>query len=742
MNSIKTIFFLALGCVFSSINAQVELLSPIRVNNDITPTLIQKTGANTFDSTFIYTTDTLSLPLFDEFSKNNFQTYSTDYSAPNVTEEKFYVLLDVANNPLPANSIFSTVETFKNELDLTTGETMQTPLPSIDIKIGNFTNYPPVYTTTTVYPPYTIWDTINPSNPSDTIFSTTDLVTQDSAIQFFVQLNDPSKFWLDSKAYHNYRFAVNPWSLGVVTFDGLDENGFPYAFGTGATGYADFLTSKPLRMNGLLPSDSIYFSFLYQKEGFGDIPEESDSLVVEFFAPDLNQWFRVWSVNGGGVSDFKIVHFPIKDPKYLKKGFQFRFKNYGGLSGSLDHFHIDYVHLRRLSGYQDTLFKDFAFVYPIGSLLKDYTAVPWDHYKNNSTGKMSDAVRITVRNGSNIQENSQNGIVNVSYNGTPEGSFVLSNFILTNQDPGQNYAPRTVYESFHDFSSGYEYDPTKPGLMEEFQVSSTVSAQFPNLTQNDSSFAVQSFKNYYAYDDGSAEQAYGITGIQARLAYQFTPYEADSLIGVMMHFAPTVNDVSNKLFLLTVWNDNGGVPGQVLYEDEFFYPREPEYAFGRNEFVTYFLKDTVKLPITGTFYVGWRQIDPDRLNIGFDRNLDNSDKLFYSLNNGVSWTNSQLAGSIMMRPLFSTGLDATLNLPENPPLEVLEWNVFPNPTTGSIAIQRNFPSENGYILFSMDGKQIGNFDSTTESIDMTHQAPGLYLLKELDSGKTLKISKK
>jgi hypothetical protein len=116
--------------------------------------------------------------------------------------------------------------------------------------------------------------------------------------------------------------------------------------------------------------------------------------------------------------------------------------------------------------------------------------------------------------------------------------------------------------------------------------------------------------------------------------------------------------------------------------------------------------------------------------------------LFYSLNNGVSWINSQLSGSVMMRPLFSTGLDATLNLPENLTLEVLEWNVFPNPTTGSISIQRNYPSENGYVLFSMDGKLIGNFDATTESIDMTQQAPGLYLLKELDSGKTLKISKK
>ena len=189
-------------------------------------------------------------------------------------------------------------------------------------------------------------------------------------------------------------------------------------------------------------SDSVYFSFLYQPQGFGDIPEASDSLVVEFYAKDLDQWFRVWSVSGSATEDFKVGHIRLEDPKYFKKGFQFRFKNYGAMSGSLDHFHLDYVNLRALSGYQDTLFKDFAFSYPIGSLLKDYTSVPWDHYKNNSTGKMNDAVQVAVHNASNLPENNQNGLVEVSYSGAPEGNYTLNATILSGGNI--NYGPQTT----------------------------------------------------------------------------------------------------------------------------------------------------------------------------------------------------------------------------------------------------------------------------------------------------------
>lgn len=738
---LKTRIILVLALVANVSFGQYEYLKPLGFNSEIEPTVRLKKMANSFDSTFIYTTDTLSLPFFDEFSKNRFQQYVAQPGDLGVTEEQHFALLDLSSTPLSSSALFSTVQTYRIEIDTTNKTTTNVPLAGIDIKLGNLQFYPPTYATQTVYPPYDLIDTLDFVNDLDTVWKLEDLAKQDSAIQFFAQINDPNGLWLDHYAYHNYRFAKNPWSLGVATFDGLDENGFPYNFGSAAVGYADVLTSKPLRLNGYVGQDSLYFSFLYQCQGLGDAPESSDSLVLEFYAPLADQWFRVWSTEGQALSDFKVVHFPVKDVKYLKKGFQFRFRNYGALSGDLDHFHIDYVSLKALSGYQDTLFKDFAFVYPIGSMLKEYTAVPWDHYKNNPTDKMNDQFRVSVRNGSNIQENSQNGDARISYNGTQEASFSLSNFILTNQDAGQNYSPRTVYESFHDFSlTGSRFDETKIGDQQFFDIGATVSAQFPNFPQNDSTFGEQVFKNYYAYDDGSAEKAYGIIGLQARLAYQFTPYEADSLIGVQMYFSPSVNNVSNNLFLLSVWGDNNGAPGELLYQDDFFYTRQPTYLGGRNKFVTYFFKDTAKLRVDGTFYVGWRQLDEDRLNIGFDANLDNHGKIFYSLDNGNSWVNSQFAGSIMMRPLFSTALDASLGVKTIAPKEP-NFTVFPNPTSDLISIEStNVDSE--FTLYNLQGKVVLQIPAGVKTIDLSTFQAGIYIIQDLTNGKSQKIIKK
>jgi hypothetical protein len=54
------------------------------------------------------------------------------------------------------------------------------------------------------------------------------------------------------------------------------------------------------------------------------------------------------------------------------------------------------------------------------------------------------------------------------------------------------------------------------------------------------------------------------------LAIKYEPYESDSVVGALIHFAPTPIDVSNNLFLLTLWDDNGGVPGAILYQDNSF----------------------------------------------------------------------------------------------------------------------------------------------------------------------------
>ena len=523
-----------------------------------------------------------------------------------------------------------------------------------------------------------------------------------------------------------------------MTFDGLDENGFPYEIGSTLTNYSDNLTSKPIDLNQITASDSIYFSFLYQPEGLGDIPESSDSLIVEFYAPELQTWNRVWGVNGDTVHPFKAAHVLLNDSKYFKKGFQFRFRNYGSLAGGLDHFHIDYVHLRTLSSIDDTLFKDFAFVYPLNSLLKTYTSVPWDHYRESTTNQMSDSVLIKLHNGSPNPENYQNGQINVLYNGNPEGNFVLQGFNLA--ESNINYSARTTHSSFNDCSNGYEFDRTKTGNQQTFEIKANASAQFPNFNVNDSTLFFQEFYNFYSYDDGTAEAAFGPTGTQARLAIEYNSYQPDSLIGINIHFVPSVTDVSNNLFLLTVWDDNNGVPGTILYEDNVFFPRNPIYGDAQNLFYTYYFLDTMKVPVDQKFHIGWRQLDAERLNAGLDRNIDNSTKIRYSVDAGFTWLTSPFPGSAMIRPVFSTSLDPILSTSE---LQLEESVIiYPNPTSDLIYFSlNNYNSTLEYEFNNSLGQLIEK--GFASQLDISAKPSGFYFIKFPQvSGKTYKIVKK
>ncbi len=691
----------------------------------------EKSNTSSFDSTFIYYTDTLNLPVFDEFSKNKFQQYNSNFTDPGVTSlEKFHLLSNITGIQLPVDSTYTSQITFRRIYSSDHLTHTDTPLPSSTIKIGSLSSYPVNYVTTTVYPPYYIYDSLeNPDDISDTIWITSPDITQDSATQFFANILDPDKLWLDNNAYHNYRFAKNPWSIGVASFDGLDEYGHPYQVGSLNTNYGDYLTSKPIDLSLNTASDSIYLSFLYQSGGYGETPDPNDSLVLEFYAKDLDEWMWIWSAKGSTITEFKVGHICIKNIQYFKKGFQFRFKNYGQLSGDFDVFNLDYVNLRTLSGKQDTLFKDYAWVYPITTLLNKYTSVPWDHYKNNFTGKMSSNVNLVIRNGSNVPENNSTpGKINIEYNNLPESSFTITGNSLANNE--LNYAPRTIYSTLHDLSLGYHFDENKSGTKASFDIIGTAASQFPNFNQNDSTFSTQYFGNYYSYDDGSAEAAYGCTGTQSELAVKFIPYESDSLIGIMTNFVEAATDVSNKLFLLTVWNDNNGVPGEIIYQDETFFPRTPIYPTTNNGFHTYYFHENLKVKTNGAFYIGWKQFDSQRLNIGFDKNIVNNSNNFYSNNSGGTWNISQIEGSVMMRPVFSTAMDNELNIAEKV-INDSEMSLFPNPSSGKINVKNTSPSYEGFDIYTLQGTFL---ISTYElEIDLSNYPEGVYLFKSKDS---------
>ena len=136
---------------------------------------------------------------------------------------------------LPNNEQYTTQVTFYRTIDLANGTFNDVPFTDTVIRIGDLTSYPVTFIPTSVYPPFYIYDTIDYPNPVDTVWLSPDVV-QDSATQFFANVNDLSAIWMDSEAYRNFTFAKEPWSLGVATFDGLDEVGFPYEFGSTLVG--------------------------------------------------------------------------------------------------------------------------------------------------------------------------------------------------------------------------------------------------------------------------------------------------------------------------------------------------------------------------------------------------------------------------------------------------------------------------------------------------------------------------
>jgi hypothetical protein len=737
----KNILFLFLLVSLGGFS-QVEKELPLLFNQELYPAEGIKTNlkinAGTFDSTFIYTTDTLSFPFFDDFSKNHFQQYNAKFTDPGVSSIKFYSLLDLSNVPLPPNTVYSINPTYHRYVNSAAGTYTDTLFATININIGSLVSYPVVYNSTPVYPPYVIIDTIDFANPTDTVYVSDNIIEQDSATQFFKQIADPNSFWLDSKAYHNYHFAVDPWTLGVATFDGIDDKGYPYSFGSTSSDYADVLTSKPidLSLNGV--GDSVSLIFLYQKQGFGEEPEADDSLTLQFYNPVTDTWKRVWGTGGGASGNFRAVRVPLTNPDYFNTGFQMRWRNFGSLAGGLDHFHLDYVKLDQSVFVGDTLFEDFAFSYPTGSLLKDYTSVPWDHYKNNFAGKMNDKTQIVVRNGSSSSENNLDGSLVVSYNGVNEGApYVLPAQTLSGGNI--NYAPRTTYYSLHDFTAGYHFDETKPGTKQTFDITTTATAQFTDYPGNDTSYTKQYFANYYSYDDGTAERAYSFNVPQGRLAVRFTPYEADSVIGAMIHFVPAVVNAENELFILTVWDDNNGVPGNVLYEDNLFFPKQPIYETTNNKFVHYYFDDTTRVRVDGSFYIGFRQFDAEPLNVGLDKNLDNSTKNFYSLNGGATWTQSSISGTLMMRPIFSTSLNAELNLEEKV-IITEKYILYPNPAKDRVSLKTESGKEvEGMILFNLQGQLVR--ETNNNQLELNDLQSGIYFVKPFGSNQTIKLIK-
>lgn len=535
---------------------------------------------------------------------------------------------------------------------------------------------------------------------------------------------DPA-VWADNYAYINNGYAVNPPTIGVATMDALDQNGsvYPFATVTPETFDADLLTSHPVNLHYPV-SDSIYLSFFYQPQGNGLEPKSHDSLCVDFFDPLAEKWINVWSVPGDTLKAFRQVMIPIRDTIYLKEGFRFGFRNKASLPknsdykdkrGNVDHWNIDYVRLDRNRNIADTIIRDVAFHKPIPSLLKDYESIPWDHF---GVGYNT----IYIPNITLNYFNNDSAVRNVTRNASIYDEVWDDLF-----DPGnsstQDILPGTAVS--HDISTVYPFQFSR-GDTASYLIKAWLRTDAFDNKRNDTIYRRQVFRDYFAYDDGTAERAYGLRGqgsANGRIAVRFNSFIADELGGVDIYFTQLKDSLNlGYYYKFMVWDDNNGVPGNILYEDEQDYA--VEYADSLNAFIRYEFKETVS--ISGTFYIGLLQYNQFLLNIGMDINKPSTGDLLYNLGN--EWQNSSAPGSLMIRPFVMRSYSSDGG--KRP--EITDLRIGPNPAGDHLFIEPPPEAASSRIqlsVYDITGRVVESYGEIGREIFTGHLPEGMYLFK-------------
>jgi len=532
---------------------------------------------------------------------------------------------------------------------------------------------------------------------------------------------DPG-LWADRSAFVNSNMASGIVSVGVATLDILDDKGEMYDYATEQPFLSERLTSHPIDLQ-YTADDSIYLSFCFEPGGLVNEPEESDSLVLQFWSPVTSAWYSVWKMAGYKGSSFRQVMISITGSQYLQKGFRFRFSNYASLNnvsglsdmtGNQDFWHIDYVYLNRNRYRYDTVYNDVAFVRPLKSLLVNYEAMPWTHFLVSKVVEMGDKLGIAYRNNGNeitlvtrlfqIKDLST-GTITHSYTGGADNIDAYQTII---------YNSNLIYT----FQSS---DPDTA----VFEVRSHLVTGINDYKGNDTLRYLQKFINYYAYDDGTAEKGYGLNGdgtSNARFAYRFHCYTPDTLQAVNMFFCQTYHDASQQEFALTVWNDNNGQPGEIIYQQT---GQLPLYENRLNRYHTYLINEPFIL--SGTFYVGWVQTTDKSLFLGFDIDRVSNDKAFYYISKNGAWLNSEFAGSFMIRPVFGSRRLMSAGTPPG----AVGIKIYPTPARDFLFIEcetANPEAMHLQIINSM-GMVVREYTRLPDRVELHGLPAGLYLAR-------------
>jgi hypothetical protein len=515
---------------------------------------------------------------------------------------------------------------------------------------------------------------------------------------------NPTRFE-DNFVYISRDMPVDAPSYGAAVFDGLDPYGKAYDINSSSSQKADYLTSQPINLD-FSASDSVYFSFFYQAAGLGNEPEFEDSLVLQFYRPSDTTWVSVWNAQGQSLSSFEEVLIPIIDTAFLKDGFRFRFYNYATLAGNLDHWLVDYIRLNTDRDANDTLIDDVMVARPMLSILNNYQLVPFRHFIASGSSLFKANQQLYFRNLSGTTRN-----VNFGYEIYQDGTNVFSSSVFFN-----NSNPVPVDSVTYNYQLGNISDNGNDSSVVEMRY--YVKTQPDNNIDNDTIRYAHEFFQSYAYDDGTAERGYTLDATFGRAALKITPLIGDTLRALEIYFVPVLEDATNNEFRIGVWSDAGDRPGLLIHKTDTV--TTPQYTH-MNEFLRIELDTAIF--IDGSVYIGYEQRFSSRMHVGFDRNIDNSDRLYY--NTTGSWLQSELPGTLMIRPVFGSRVSSNVGVDENE----VEVTIYPNPASEWITVEVSRKIDS-YSIIDASGRMVDmGFLNHQNRIDVSSFVNGFYFLQ-------------
>ena len=507
-------------------------------------------------------------------------------------------------------------------------------------------------------------------------------------------------------------------SLGVATFDGLNENGFAYKENAlGSDSLADVLTSAYIDLQGL---SNVYLSFQLQEGGRGELPSNADSIVVEYWSPVTADWTQVWGQKGSGTSGpFSSIILPVQGANYLQKGFRFRFAAYGARAGAYDIWNVDYVQLDKDRNPGDTIITEpaIARAHPLIIGSGAYTSWPWWVSNASSVANRPSTLEFIYR---------RNGAV-------PSGGWSLNlgqfrweeNGVLVQQTTAVPVITNTQHNQDQTFTVS-----VPSAAMISFSGPTTVSTKVwfdgsaAGFRSNDTVRGTLTLNNYLALDDGSAERAYAVQNVVGgRVAQKFKVGGlggSDTLKGMYFNFVDA-GEAYTSTFRMAVWApaDSGDGPGNILYMSDSLY--RPFTGYYRGDMMPYELDSSVSLNAYAEVGLGYICTSSNPMYLGLDqqRTLPSGMPRYYG--DGFNWYQSLEPGVAMMRPYFRYS-------PTDMAVEELaqDFKVYPNPSSGSLSIES--PSAH-YVLRTLTGATVaaGHVEGYN-NLELHHLDAGLYIL--------------